>query len=122
MIIGIGTDIIEIDRIEKAINNNKNFLSKIFTDNEIELFRERNMRIEVIAGNFAVKEAISKAIGTGIRGFSLIDIEVLRDDLGKPIAYLNNNVEKIINRKYRLNVSISHNKTSAVAFVILEGM
>ena len=122
MIIGIGTDIIEIDRIEKAINNNKNFLSKIFTDNEIELFRERNMRIEVIAGNFAVKEAISKAIGTGIRGFSLIDIEVLRDDLGKPIAYLNNNVEKIINRKYRLNVSISHNKTSAVAFGILEGM
>lgn len=122
MIIGIGTDIIEIDRVEKAINNNKNFLSKIFTDNEIELFRERNMRIEVIAGNFAVKEAISKAIGTGIRGFSLIDIEVLRDDLGKPIAYLNNNVEKIINRKYRLNVSISHNKTSAVAFVILEGM
>lgn len=122
MIIGIGTDIIEIDRIEKAINNNKNFLSKIFTDNEIELFRERNMRIEVIAGNFAVKEAISKAIGTGIRGFSLIDIEVLRDDLGKPIAYLNNNIEKIINRKYRLNVSISHNKTSAVAFVILEGM
>ena len=122
MIIGIGTDIIEIDRIEKAINNNKNFLSKIFTDNEIELFRKRNMRIEVIAGNFAVKEAISKAIGTGIRGFSLIDIEVLRDDLGKPIAYLNNNVEKIINRKYRLNVSISHNKTSAVAFVILEGM
>lgn len=122
MIIGIGTDIIEIDRIEKAINNNKNFLSKIFTDNEIELFRERNMRIEVIAGNFAVKEAISKAIGTGIRGFSLIDIEVLRDDLGKPIAYLNNNVEKIINKKYKLNVSISHNKTSAVAFVILEGM
>ncbi len=122
MIIGIGTDIIEIDRIEKAINNNKNFLSKIFTDNEIELFRKRNMRIEVIAGNFAVKEAISKAIGTGIRGFSLIDIEVLRDDLGKPIAYLNNNIEKIINRKYRLNVSISHNKTSAVAFVILEGM
>ena len=122
MIIGIGTDIIEIDRIEKAINNNKNFLSKIFTDNEIELFRKRNMRIEVIAGNFAVKEAISKAIGTGIRGFSLIDIEVLRDDLGKPIAYLNNNVEKIINKKYKLNVSISHNKTSAVAFVILEGM
>lgn len=122
MIIGIGTDIIEIDRIEKAINNNKNFLSKIFTDNEIELFRKRNMRIEVIAGNFAVKEAISKAIGTGIRGFSLIDIEVLRDDLGKPIAYLNNNIEKIINRKYRLNVSISHNKTSAVAFVILEGI
>ena len=122
MIIGIGTDIIEIDRIEKAINNNKNFLSKIFTDNEIELFRKRNMRIEVIAGNFAVKEAISKAIGTGIRGFSLIDIEVLRDDLGKPIADLNNNREKIINRKYRLNVSISHNKTSAVAFVILEGM
>ena len=120
MIIGIGTDIIEINRIEKAIERNKNFLEKVFTVNEIEMFKKRNMRFEVIAGNFAAKEAISKAIGSGFRGFSLLDIEILRDDLGKPIAYLNENIDKIIKRKYIVNVSISHNKTSAIAFALLE--
>lgn len=120
MIIGIGTDIIEISRVERAIKNNKNFIKKVFTAKEIEMFNKRNMRLEIIAGNFAAKEAISKALGTGIRGFSLTDMEVLRDDLGKPIAHLNNVIENIINRKYKLNISISHNKTSAIAFAILE--
>ena len=120
MIIGIGTDIIEINRIEKAIERNKNFLEKVFTVNEIEMFKKRNMRFEVIAGNFAAKEAISKAIGSGFRGFSLLDIEILRDDLGKPRVYLNENIDKIIKRRYIVNVSISHNKTSAIAFALLE--
>jgi len=120
VIIGIGTDIIEIDRVEMAIKNNKNFIKKVFTEKEIEMFNKRNMRSEVIAGNFAAKEAISKALGTGIRGFSLIDMEILRDDFGKPVAYLNKVMENIINRKYKLNISISHNKTSAIAFAILE--
>ena len=120
MIIGIGTDIIEIDRIKKAIENNKNFLKKVFTIKEIEMFEKRNMRFEVIAGNFAAKEAISKAIGTGIRGFSLLDIQILRDELGKPIAYLSNNIDKVIKKNYTINISISHNKTSAIAFAVLE--
>ena len=120
MIIGIGTDIIEIDRIENAINKNNNFLKKLFTVNEIEMFKSRNMRVEVIAGNFAAKEAISKALGTGFRGFSLTDIEVLRDELGKPIVFLSEDIEKIIKVEYRFNISISHNKTSAIAFAILE--
>lgn len=120
MIIGIGTDIIEIDRIEKAINENKGFLSKVFTVNEINMFNEKNMRSEVIAGNFAAKEAISKAMGTGFRGFSFIDIEVLRDKLGKPIVYLSKNMDNIIDVRYRVNISISHNRTSAIAFAIME--
>ena len=120
MIIGIGTDIIEIDRIEKAINRNNGFLDKVFTTREIEMFKERNMRAEVIAGNFAAKEAVSKALGTGFRGFSLVDIEILRDQLGKPIVYLSDNMKKIINAKHKINVSISHNRTSAIAFVVLE--
>ena len=120
MVIGIGTDIIEINRIERAINNNNNFLKRVFTTKEIEMFKQRNMRVEVIAGNFAAKEAVSKALGTGIRGFSLIDIEVLRDDLGKPIVHLNKEIHNIINKDYRLNISISHDRTSAIAFAILE--
>lgn len=120
MVIGIGTDIIEIDRIKKAINKNNNFLEKIFTTKEIEMFKNRNMRTEVIAGNFAAKEAVSKALGTGVRGFSLIDIEVLRDELGKPIVYLSDDIDNSINKQYRLNISISHDRTSAIAFAILE--
>lgn len=120
MIIGIGTDIIEIDRIERAINRNNGFLRKVFTSREIEMFKERSMRPEVIAGNFAAKEAVSKALGTGFRGFSLADIEILRDELGKPIVYLSDNIMSIINAKHKLNVSISHNRTSAIAFVVLE--
>ena len=120
MIIGIGTDIIEIDRVENAINKNNSFLEKVFTSKEIEMFKSRNMRSEVIAGNFAAKEAVSKALGTGFRGFSLTDMEILRDELGKPIVFLNKDIEKMINVEYRLNISISHNKTSAIAFAILE--
>lgn len=121
MIIGIGTDIIEIERIEKAIKTNKSFLEKLFTKDENILFKSKAMRTEVIAGNFAAKEAISKALGTGVRGFSFKDIEILRDELGKPIAKLNEKVEsKIETKSYKLNISISHNNTSAIAFAVLE--
>lgn len=120
MILGIGTDIIEILRIEEAINNNKNFLNKLFTEKEIQMFEIRKMRSEVIAGNFSAKEAISKTLGTGVRGFSFKEIEILRDELGKPIVYLSENIERIIGKDYRINLSISHNNTSAIAFAILE--
>lgn len=121
MILGIGTDIIEIDRIDKAIKNNPMFLKKMFTEKELENFQENKFRVESIAGNFAVKEAVSKAVGTGMRGFTFKDIEVFRDDLGKPIVNVSNNIKNLIQSdKYLFNVSISHNKTTAVAFVVLE--
>ncbi len=107
-------------RIKKAIDRTNGFIEKIFTDKEITLFKSKNMRLEVIAGNFAAKEAISKSLGTGIRGFSLKEIEVLRDDLGKPIVFFSDNIEKLIGKGYKLNLSISHNNTSAIAFAILE--
>lgn len=120
MILGIGTDIIEIERIENAILKNPKFLEKLFSKEERNMFKARNMKSEVIAGNFAAKEAISKALGTGVRGFSLNEIEVLRDDLGKPIVKLSSNIESIIKNNYKINLSISHNKTSAIAFAIVE--
>lgn len=120
MILGVGTDIIEILRIEEAISNNRNFLNKLFTEKEIQMFKKRKMKSEVIAGNFSAKEAISKTLGTGVRGFSLKDIEILRDELGKPIVHLSENIERIIGRDYKINLSISHNNTSAIAFAVLE--
>ena len=92
MIIGIGTDIIEIERIEIAVKRTKGFINKLFTENEINIFESRGFKSEVIAGNFAAKEAVSKALGTGFRGFGVKDIEILRDELGKPVVNLNSNV------------------------------
>ena len=74
-----------------------------------------------MAGNFAAKEAVSKALGTGVRGFGLKDIEILRDELGKPIVEVSDKVKELIKvNNYLFNVSISHNRTCAIAFVVLE--
>ena len=127
MIIGIGVDIIEIERVRQAIQNNKNFLSKLFTEREIDYFISRKMNSEVIAGNFAAKEAVSKALGTGMRGFSFKDIEILRNELGKPEVILHNGANLIGNKlvgnnnSLRVHLSISHNNSSAIAYSVLEG-
>ncbi|MGL4655357.1 MAG: holo-ACP synthase [Sarcina sp.] len=125
MIIGIGTDIIEIQRVEKVLKRTEKFLARNFSEEEIEYFTIKNLKIETIAGAFSAKEAVSKALGTGFRGFSLSDIEVLRTELGKPFVKVSNNVEKIILEKgiinYKFHLSISHSKENAIAYVILEG-
>ncbi|CUQ03206.1 holo-ACP synthase [Clostridium baratii] len=120
MIFGIGTDIIEIERIEIAIKRNPKFLEKMFTEREIELFKGRNFKNETIAGSFCVKEAVSKGLGTGIRGFAFKDIEVLRDSLGKPEVILGDKITNIINNKLKVHASISHNNDTAIAFVVIE--
>lgn len=121
MILGIGTDIIEIDRISRAIDNTPMFLEKIFTKREIEQLTRSKLRVESVAGNFAVKEAVSKALGTGVRGFNFKDIEVLRDELGKPVVEVSDKIKELIKvNNYLFNVSISHNRTCAIAFVVIE--
>ena len=121
MIIGIGIDIIEISRIEKVIKRTNSFVEKSFTDSEIQYFKLKGLKGNVIAGNFAAKEAISKAMGTGFRGFGLKDIEVLRDDLGKPIVNLSDKIYKLLDRKeFNMHISISHNKEHAIAYAVME--
>lgn len=121
MIIGIGIDIIEINRIEKVISRTSSFMEKSFTNNEIEYFKSKGLKGNVIAGNFAAKEAISKALGTGFRGFGLKDIEVLRDDLGKPIVNLSCKIYKLLDiKEFNMHVSISHSKEDAIAYAVME--
>lgn len=120
MIIGLGIDIIEIERIKKAIEKNEKFLIRIFTDNENKLFIKKNMKTETIAGNFAAKEAVSKVLGSGVAGFKWTDIEVLRKNDGKPYVVLHNGAlkrAKDIGVK-KIEISISHNKTSAISNAI----
>lgn len=117
----IGIDIVEIKRIEKVIEKNEKFLERFFTKNEIEYFKSKNLKTQTIAGNFTAKEAISKALGTGIRNFKLSDIEVLRDELGCPYVNVYNNLENIIRDKNikEIKVSISHSRDYAVSNAIL---
>lgn len=115
--IGIGNDIIEINRIEKAIKK-INFITKVFTENEIKLFEIKGSRAEFFAGRFAAKEAVSKALGTGFREFSLTDIEILNDSLGKPYVTFKNSID-FYNKKYFIDISISHCKEYATAVAII---
>lgn len=121
MIIGIGTDIVEISRIEKVMERTRGFIEKSFTKNEIEYFKSKGLKGNIVAGNFAAKEAISKAIGTGFRGFGLRDIEVLRDELGKPIVNLSDKIYKLVNiKEFNMHISISHSKENAIAYAVME--
>ena len=120
MVIGNGVDIVEIDRISEIIKKNPRFLERCFTENERALFLEKGMRIETIAAGFAGKEAVSKALGTGIRGFNLVDIEILRDALGKPIVHLLGKAKDVAANKqiHRIELSLSHSDVQAIAFAL----
>jgi holo-[acyl-carrier protein] synthase len=118
MIIGIGTDLIEIERVVKACQK-ETFLKKYFTTKEIEL---GNSNKQKYAGNFAVKEAVSKMFGTGFRGIRPIDIEVLRDNYGKPYVNLYGTALEL-SRTLEISdifVSITNTKDYASAYVIGE--
>ena len=121
MIIGIGTDIIEISRIEKVMNRTSSFIERSFTDSEIQYFKSKGLKGNVVAGNFAAKEAISKAMGTGFRSFGLKDIEVLRDELGKPVVNLSEKIYNLLEiKEFNMHISISHNKENAIAYAVME--
>ena len=94
-------------------------LSKYFTNEESKLFMKKKSSI---AGNFATKEAVSKVFGTGVRKFSLKDIEVLRDELGKPYVNLYNNARKIADdlKISTIHISISDTDKYAIAYAIGE--
>ena len=121
MIVGIGNDIIEIERMEKAISK-ESFKNKVYTQRELENIEKRGDRVETYAGIFSAKEAISKAIGTGVREFSLTDLEILNDDLGKPYVVVSERLDKIIKSKkedYQIEISISHSKKYATAIAVI---
>lgn len=125
MIAGIGTDIIEVERIKNAILKNSSFVQKLFTDREIEYLKKRKMRPEFAAGRFAAKEAVSKALGTGFRGFGTKDIEIDNDELGKPFVILHGKADTLAVKcskdgKYKIHLSISHTNNYAAASAVLE--
>ena len=122
MIIGTGIDITEIERIKKLLSKG-GFIERFFSFCEAEYFKKRKYAPETVAGAYAAKEAFSKALGSGVRGFNLKDVEVLHDELGKPYIRLSGEA-KTISKKCgikKLFVSISHSELYAVSSVIAEG-
>lgn len=122
-IIGIGTDIIEIDRIKKAGKNNPGFLDRILTEEEKTYCFAKGSRYQSVAGRFAAKEAIAKALGTGFAACSFLDIEILNNKQGKPEVKLINNALNVYQKigGKEIELSITHCKNMALAFVIIQG-
>jgi len=122
MIIGIGTDIIEVDRIKKSIENyGDRFRKKIFSNKEIEYCEQFNDQKWVhYAARFAAKESFSKAIGTGItNGFKFNEISILNEQSGKPYILLDGNMLQSWGHCNAL-ISLSHTRDNAIAYIILE--
>jgi holo-[acyl-carrier protein] synthase len=124
MIVGLGVDIAEISRIEKAIRRHGDpFLHRLFTPAEIEYCQGYRNRFERFAGRFAAKEAAMKALGTGWRrGVRWLDIEVVRDQAGKPSLRLTGQAGVLAAELGVRNIAltITHAGDTALAEVIFE--
>lgn len=121
MIVGVGNDIIEIDRVRSQMESDKGFKLSVFTATEIEYCESKYYPYQHFAGRFASKEAFFKAIGTGWRnGIRFTDIEIINDELGKPEISVSNKAKDICEAQgiTALHVSISHTKKFATAVVI----
>ena len=125
MIIGIGTDIIDIRRIKNIINKyGDKFKRRCFSNNEIIRSENPINTSNSYAKRYAAKEACSKALGTGLaKGIFWKDLEIINNEFGKPTIKLHNNAVKRINqltkRNYKIEVSLSDEKNYAIANVII---
>lgn len=121
MILGLGTDIVEVQRFQEVIaRRGEGILRRLFTDEERRACLEAPHRL---AARFAAKEAFLKALGTGLRGMSWREICVTNDELGAPCLCCSGQAEQALQLKgvSRVHVSLSHSRHYAVAQVVLEG-
>ncbi len=124
MIFGIGTDIIEVDRIGKRLEKSDALKQKLYTAREQKYCEKGKVTIyQCYAARFAAKEAFFKALGTGYRyGMAFHEIEILNDELGKPYVNPLGKVKDYLeeNNIQSVHLSISHVKETAVAMVVME--
>ncbi len=123
MIIGIGTDIIEVERIEKMVARGRPYLEAIFSKQEIEYCETKARKSEHYAARYAAKEATLKALGVGQRnGFAFSDVEVINDELGRPKIFPHGKVKDLFDSHQisQTSISLSHSKENAIAVIILE--
>ncbi len=120
MMLGLGCDLCDVARIERALERPR-FLERVYTPAERARIARRGS--ETAAGLFAAKEAVSKALGTGFRGFGFQDIEVIPDAMGRPVCGLTGGALVRLQAMggLRVWVSISHSGGFAMAVAVVEG-
>lgn len=124
MILGIGVDIAEVDRIKRSISDGDHFKKRVFTEVEQNYCDSIKNSAESYAARYAAKEAFFKALGTGWRGdLKFTDLEVVNNELGKPIVNLHNEAQRMAEEMgvKSVHISLSHTKEMAIAYLILEG-
>jgi len=121
MVRGIGVDIMEIDRMKRSLDGSgERLLHRVFTDGEIAYCSRKHNKYQHFAARFAAKEALSKALATGIGGtLGWKDIEVINDARGLPGFRLHGPVSDIL-RSASLYLSLSHSESHVVAMVLVE--
>lgn len=119
MKLSTGIDLVELDRIRRSLTSPR-FLERVFSQKEREFFAGRGNPAQTIAAGFAAKEAFAKAIGTGVRGFALTEVSLLRDELGAPCLLLEGRALACAReRGYgSFSVSVTHTKEYAAAVVV----
>ncbi len=113
-----GIDLTEIERIKKSCQNPR-FIARVFSAKEQEYFASKRNPYPSMAAAFAAKEAFSKTLGTGIRGFELNEVSVEHDPLGAPFFIFTGHAAEIVRqRKLSFSLSLTHTDTVAAAFVV----
>ena len=122
MIVGLGNDLIDIRRIESTLDKfGDRFLSRVFTDVERAKSDKRANRAASYAKRFAAKEAVVKAMGTGfVEGLFFGDIKVFNNGAGKPYVELSAKAQAMLPQQMNVFLSLSDEKTYALAFAVLE--
>jgi len=124
MIIGIGVDIVQIERVRKLVENYSEFMHQVFTAREIEFCQAKADSASSYAARFAAKEAMMKALSTGWNEkVNWLDIEVINEEQGNPILKIKGRTLRLMKKMgvYQTHLSLSHERDYALAFVVLEG-
>lgn len=123
MIFGIGVDIVDVKRIERAYSKRNFFARVVLSQREFQIFAERNFSPTFLAGRFAAKEAIMKAISLHLgAGKKLSEIEILPSSTGSLNIFFKGEVLKFFNSKdlKKISISIAHEKNLAIGFAVAE--
>jgi holo-[acyl-carrier protein] synthase len=123
MILGLGTDLVEVGRFRLALERRSTLAERLFTDGEREYGLSQHDPAESLAARFAAKEAVMKALGVGLGDFEFRDVEVQRADSGEPSLSLTGKARAIADDRGVASwlLSLSHTDTTAMAVVIALG-
>lgn len=123
MIVGIGVDSIEINRVKAALNRSSRLQTRLFTEGELAQLPPNGKAWPRMAALFAAKEAVFKALGTGLAGHSWLEVEVQHDHLGAPHISLNGKAARTATDQgiTRFHLSLTHDRCRALAFCVAEG-